>query len=95
MQTAIVSNFTAENTGDDSLAFFKVSVSSVDTYPGIAFMSVFVFQGRSSVTDVHIKDAFARSILFFQSRDVSVTNATTVRSPSKHLEITLSLNMTI
>lgn len=62
MHKVHVENFYAENTGDDSLAFFNV-------------------RSQASVTNVTIKDAFARSVLLHKSPKIGFVNVHVERSP--------------
>ena len=64
MHKVRVENFYAENTGDDSLAFFNVRVSR-ETTTGL-YLIIIPMQSQASVTNATIKDAFSRSILLHQ-----------------------------
>lgn len=79
MHKVKVINFFAENTGDDSLAFFNVKVmqnlltSTNKSHP----------QTNASIQNAVIRDAFARSVLLHKSPMVKMTNVSVERSPSK------------
>lgn len=82
MHKVKVENFYAENTGDDSLAFFNAKASSLNV--GCRYqlnMYLRFFQTEAVVENSVIKDSFARSILLYKSPDVQYSNVHLERAP--------------